>query len=186
MKKLILFHILLTSLVFGQSLKLGMHFGPGYVFAEDAGTSDDFPSIGNLMISIIFEPLSSVGIELRPGIFLGTEQFTGIQVGSLLIYKIPSTSFTSIIGMLHHFNVATSGHNRGSQSGYFPFYGTGLGFNANDNLRFELSYFFTSRKTYAGYDKIDYITGEKTHFNKNINGILFIGFTIAFEIVSFK
>lgn len=187
MKRLFFLLLFLSPFILAQGIKLGVRLEPGYIYAKDGNQSDDFVAVFNFSTTIIVEPTDAIGLEIQPGILIGTDQFTGIEIGSILRYNIPNSDISALFGMNHHFNASISSSNfGGSQSGYFPFYGVGIGYTINPNLRFDLSYFVTSRKEYSGYDVIDYITGERTHFDRIIEGIVRLGLNMAFEIVSFK
>ncbi|MCZ7601332.1 MAG: hypothetical protein M5R37_00560 [Melioribacteraceae bacterium] len=177
--------IILCLPLFAQGINLGFRLEPIYVFAEDDGTSDDFFSPYSLKMSFIVEPINSIGLEIRPGFLIAGEEFMGWEVGTFANYKIPKSSFSILVGINHFYKTQTGGNNRGSEGGYFPFYGLGIGFNQNENIRIDLSYFITSRKEYASYRYYDYSSLKVLHYKKTLTGVLRIGLNIAFNIIQF-
>lgn len=120
-------------------------------------------------MSLIVEPINSIGLEIRPGFLIAGEEFMGWEVGTFVNYRIPKSSFSILIGINHLFKTQTGGNNRGSEGGYFPFYGIGFGYNQNENIRIDLSYFITSRKEYASYRYYDYSSLKVLHYKKKYN-----------------
>lgn len=99
------------------------------------------------------------------------------------MFKIFPKGIYIITGLNNHSN-RSSGHNGGgSYAKQILYKGVGIGFQMNSKLSFDLMYYWTNDKDYAYSILIDSSSGYTTMVNKKMNGILKVGFSLAWDIL---
>lgn len=182
-KYLILLLILSSSISEAQLLKLGFRIEPVLLLTEKSNINSYSFSPYGLYASILFEPIDNVGLEIRPGFMIAEEYYGGFEIGYNIRWVIPSTKFYLVGGINSHSNTFTNSHNGGS--GYTKrilFKSFGLGYQKDSKLGFDLMYYWTNDREYAYSNYID-SSGNFNSAAKYVNGVIKIGFSLAWDIL---
>jgi hypothetical protein len=96
---------------------------------------------------------------------------------------ILSSNYYLIGGINNHINSWLGSHNGGSGFAKNILYkGIGIGYQKDSKLSIDLTYYFTNDKDFA-YSRIYVSYGNNRIENKKMNGILKIGFSLAWDIL---
>lgn len=179
----LVFFIQFNSSVNSQSLKLGFRFEPAILISEQNNSSSISFTPYSFYLTTILEPFKDFGFELRAGYFLGGEYYGGFELGAFARWMILSSKFYVIGGVVNHSNDILGSHNGGSGlSKNILYKSIGIGFQKDSKLSFDLMYYFTNDKDYA-YSSVYYSYGNYRFENKQMNGILKVGFSLAWDIL---
>ncbi|MFA7421602.1 MAG: hypothetical protein WCZ90_18105 [Melioribacteraceae bacterium] len=175
--------ILINPSIKSQSLKLGFRVEPGILFSEQNNESSISFSPYGLYLTTLFEPIDWLTLEVRPGMFLAGEDYSGYEIGAFIRLKIPSTSFYFTTGLNNHSNWGGNDHNSGgSYKKEMLFKGIGVGYQKDSKFSIDVNYYWTNNKDYA------YLIDSSTQtysrvYNKQVTGILKLGFSLAWELL---
>lgn len=88
-----------------------------------------------------------------------------------------------IAGINNHSNTFLGSHNGGSGYEKYLFYKSiGIGYQNDSHLGVDIMYYWTNDKVYA-YSRFIDSSGNYSFVNKNVNGILKIGLSLAMEVL---
>ena len=177
-----LFFLLINTFSIPQSLMLGLRYEPGILFGEQGSENFTMPLIYSISGNVLFEPIELFNIEIRPGIILISEEYSGFELGMFGIIKMLPTRFYLLFGFNNHFNMETA-HNRGGSYEKGIFYkGLGLGYRTGLNSFIDLTYLWTSDRNFAYIIVTDGLTYSR-QVDKKVRGILKLGFNITWDIL---
>lgn len=174
--------VLINPPMKSQSLKFGFRLEPAILFTEENNGSSTSFTPYSFYLAAFAVPTEWITLEIRPGLFLAGEEYSGFEIGAFSRFKILPTKIYLIAGLNNHSN-GSSGHNSGgSYSKGMLYKGVGIGFQKDSKLSFDLIYYWSDNKTYA-YTRITDSTGHTTNADKNMNGILKVSFCLAWDIL---
>lgn len=183
MHKKILFILLLFTVSEAQLLKLGLRVEPTIFLIEEEGTP---PSVRFSPYSVCFtiasNPIENLSIELRPGYLLGGEEYSGLELGSFVKWKLFSTNFFLSGGILNHYNNGT-GNNR--ETGYektILYKGIGAGYQLDSKIGLDITYYWSSDSAY-GYNYYLESNGNGPFHERSMKGIIKLGLSIAWDVL---
>jgi len=180
---LFIIFINLGSIVNSQTLRIGFRLEPAILISSQDNSSSISFTPYSFYLTTILEPIENLGFELRPGYFLGGEYYGGFELGAFARWMIPSSKFYIIGGVINHSNDILGSHNGGSGlSKNILYKSIGVGFQKDSKLGIDLIYYFTNDKDYA-YSSVYYSYGNYGFENKRMNGILKVGFSLAWDIL---
>jgi hypothetical protein len=166
-----------------QSLKLGFRIEPTIMITEQNNSSSIAFSPYAMYLTAIVMPVDGLSFEVRPGYFLGGEYYGGFEFGAFARWMIWQSRFYLIGGINNHSNSWLGSHNGGSGlSKNILYKGIGIGFQNDSKLDIDLMYYFTNDKDFA-YLSIYNPHGYSRFENKKMNGILKLGFSLAWDIL---
>ena len=178
---IVLLIFLIYSNVQPQFLKIGFRIEPAIMFAEVKNESNLSFIFSSFYLTSLVEPTELFGLEFRPGYIIGGE-YTGLELGAFLHFKIKPTNFYIVAGLNNHSNDVSNAHNGGASYIKNMLYkGIGIGYQKDSKLGFDLMYYWTNNKSY-GYNRITDDLGNATNIDKQMNGILKVGFNLAWDI----
>jgi hypothetical protein len=161
---------------------MGFRYEPGILFGKQESKNLNMPLIFNLSGNLVFETIELFDIELRPGIVLIDEEYSGYEFGVFGKIKLLPTRFYFLFGVNNHYNIGTA-HNRGGSYEKGIFYkGFGMGYNIGSNSSIDLTYFWTSDRKFAYVIETDGLTYSRV-IDKEVKGILRLGFNITWDIL---
>lgn len=179
----LLMSLLSSSMIQSQSVKLGFRFEPAFVFTEQTNESSTSFTPYSFYLTTLVAPTDWLSIEVRPGLFVAGEDYGGFEIGAFLHFKVLPTAFSLIAGLNNHSNSINSGHNGGGNyNKKMLFKSVGIGYYKDSKLSFDLMYYWTNDKDFAYTRKTDSF-GYSTNYNKKMNGILKLGFSLAWDIL---
>jgi len=180
---IILVTIILSPVIKSQSLKVGFRVEPSILLIEHNNETDISFTPYSLYLTTLVVPTKWLNLEVRSGLFLAGEEYSGFEIGVFAMFKIFPKGIYIITGLNNHSNRG-SGHNGGgSYAKQILYKGVGIGFQKNSKLSFDLMYYWTNDKDYAYSIVIDSSSGYTTMVNKKMNGILKVGFSLAWDIL---
>ena len=175
--------LLSSSMIKSQSVKLGFRIEPAFLFTELKDESSVSFTPFSLSLTTLVSPIDWLNFEIRPGYFLAGEDYGGFEIGAFLHFKVLPTAFSLIAGLNNHSNGINGGHNGGgSYNKKMLFKSVGIGYQKDFKLSFDLMYYWTNDKDFAYTRKTDAF-GYSTNYNKKMNGILKLGFSLAWDIL---
>lgn len=176
--------MLVTSPFFySQSLKAGFRIEPGIFLSEEKDEVKVIPVFYSVSADVIYYPLQWIGIEVRPGYMLVSEDYGGYNFGiyARLQSIIPKIFF--VAGINKQSNFMNSAHNSGGSYTKDVIYkGIGIGYQCDSKLSFDIMYYWTNDKDYAYCHETDWLTYSHK-INKSINGIMKIGFNLNWDVL---
>lgn len=186
--KLKIHFIIFLLIIFGknieaQLLKIGFRIEPALLLTEKNNNSDFGLSPYSLYLTSIITPIENIGLEVRPGYFIGGEYYGGFEFGAFLRYSILGSKYYIVGGINNHINSMTGAHNGGSGISKAMLYkAIGIGYQKDSKLGFDLTYYWTNDKVFAYSNS--YETGFITikTFTK-MNGIIKAAFVLSFDIL---
>lgn len=182
-KRMVLILFSLLTLIAGiakaQPIKVGFRVEPALLFIEDKKETSISFSPYSLYLITSFEPVDWLALEARPGLFLADSEYSGFEIGAFVKATILPTKFYIVAGLNNHSN-GSSGHNSGgSYAKQMLYKGIGIGYQKDSKLSFDLMYYWTSNKDFAyTFDAVNSL-----RYNKQMNGILKLGFSLAWDIL---
>ncbi len=164
-----------------QVVKLGFRVEPNIIISEKSGASSIILAPLSLHSTILIEPVNNFILDARAGYIFANEYYTGIEFGIYIRYALTSR-FLIIAGVNNHSNSGGAHNSGGAITKDIFFKGIGIGFQVDSKISFDFMYSWTSDGEYAYYRDTDWLTYSKT-LKKRINGIIKIGFCIAWDII---
>ncbi|MBS3945750.1 MAG: hypothetical protein KGZ42_09655 [Melioribacter sp.] len=180
---LIVFLIVVTVIEnqFAQTLKIGFRYEPGILFGEQRNENFNIPLIFSISGNLLIEPWEIFNFEIRPGIVLINDEYSGYELGLFSKIKILPSQFFLLLGANHHSNIGTA-HNRGGSYEKGIFYkGLGIGLILGSNSFIDLIYFWTSDRKFAYEIDMDGLTYSRI-MDKEVKSIVKLGFNITWDI----
>ena len=179
----LLFMIFGSLTIKSQSLKLGFRIEPTIMITEQNNSSSIAFTPYAMYLTAIVMPIDGLSFEVRPGYILGGEYYGGFEFGAFARWMILQSRFYLIGGINNHSNSMIGSHNGGSGFSKSILYkGIGVGFQKDSKLSIDLMYYFTNDKDFAHsliYDSY----GNMRFENKRMNGILKVGFSLAWGVL---
>jgi hypothetical protein len=166
--------VLICSCIKSQSLKLGFRVEPTILFTESNNSRYTHFSMYSFYLTTLLEPVGNFGFELRPGLIYGSPDYKGYDVGAYVKYNFVS-NFYLLAGLNNHYNAG------GGYVKNYIYKCIGLGYQRNSKLSFDIGYYWTGDKVLADLRMVNYL-GPSTYTDEKMNGILKLGFSLAWEI----
>lgn len=183
MYKNILFIFLLYTVSNAQLLKLGFRVEPTIFITEEEGALSSVRfSPYSVCFTAAINPIENLSLELRPGYLLGGEEYSGLELGAFVKWKIFSTDFYLCSGILNHYNNGT-GNNR--ETGYdktILYQGVGVGYQLDTKLGLDITYYWSSDAVY-GYNYYIETHGSTVFHERSMKGIIKLGFSMAWNVL---
>lgn len=118
-----------------------------------------------------------LGLEIRPGIIFGGDEYTGFELGILLRYKFWQDKMFAAGGVNFHFN-GGSGHGTFfATDETFMFYGLNLGINLNKSFAFIASFYILPQKEFLYQE---YNWDAFNYYDYTLKSVLKLGFDFTF------
>jgi hypothetical protein len=179
---ILLLSILINLTTKSQSLKIGLRYEPGILFVEQNNKGDILPAIFSISGNILVEPLEWFNIEVRPGMLFISEEYSGFDIGLFARLKILPTRFYLITGLNNHSNKGSVHNSAGGYDIEMLFKSIGIGYQFGHKFNIDIMYYWTTDKNYAYTRETDWLTYSRI-INKQMNGILKIGFNLSWDIL---
>lgn len=174
--------VLGSNILLSQSVKVGLRIEPGILFSEQFNQSEINPVFYSVSANIIYEPIKWLGLEIRPG-YVSNGEYGGYEIGGFARIKILPTNIFLLIGMNNHSNNISNAHNGGGSYVKEMLYkGIGVGYQKDSKLSFDIMYYWTNNRDYA-YSRVTDWQSYSRIVNKQMNGILKLGFNISFTVI---
>ena len=173
--------LVLFTEVESQSLRLGLRIEPSILFMEDKNKSVISFTPYSFYFNSIVAITNWLTIEVRPGLFLASQEFSGFELGAFAKLNILPECAYIVAGLNNHSNSVSGSNSGGSYAKRILFKGIGIGFQKDSKLNFDLMYYWTNDKEY-GYSRRTDSSGLTESYSKMINGILKIGFSLSWNI----
>jgi hypothetical protein len=179
---LIMFLILIFAEHKSQTLQAGFRYEPAYVFIEENNRSVNGIAAISMYFTGLYHPTDWLTLEIRPGYFVADQDYGGFEIGGYARVKLLPTNFFVIAGINNHHNTWDSAHNGGgAYKKDMLFYVLGIGFQKGSKLSLDVSYHFSSDKSF-GYSRVtDWLT-YSYFVDKKLNGMIKLGLSITSDI----
>jgi len=174
---LLTIYLMLSSITFAQSLKLGFRIEPTFLLTEAKTENSIAFSPYSFYFNIIVEPIDGLSLEVRPGYLIGGNEYSGFEFGAFARLKISSTKFFITSGLNNHSNNETGHNSGGSYAKEMLYKGIGIGFQKDSKLSFDIIYYWTDDKEFA------YSFDGSSRKNKQMKGIIKLGFSLAWDVL---
>lgn len=174
---------ILTNLVTNsQSLKVGLRYEPGILFVEQNNKGDILPAIFSISGNILVEPIEWFNIEVRSGMLFISEEYSGFEIGLFARLKILPTHVYLITGLNNHSNKSSANNSGGSYGIEMLYKSIGIGYQFGSKFNIDIMYYWTANKNFAYTRETDWLTYSRI-INKQMNGILKLGFNLSWDIL---
>lgn len=175
--------LLTWAFYYSQSLKAGFRIEPGIFLSEEKEQTKIIPVFYCVSVDAIYSPLQWIGIEIRPGYMMVSEDYGGFNFGIYARLQNIISKMFFVAGINKQSNFMNSAHNGGgSYTKDVVYKGIGIGYKSDSKLSFDIMYYWTNDKDYAYYNETDWLTYSRK-INKRINGIIKIGFNLNWDIL---
>lgn len=174
---------LLNPSIKSQSLKLGFRVEPGVLFSQQNNESPTSFSPYGLYLTTLFTPIDWLTLEIRPGMFLAVDDYSGSEIGAFIRLNILATKYYFITGLNNHSNGGGNDHNSGgSYKKEMLYKGIGVGYQKDSKFGIDLIYYWTNNNVYA-YSIDSYSHPNSRIYYKQMTGILKLGFSLSWELL---
>lgn len=186
MNKNILFSVLLFFFLSveykSQILQAGFRYEPAYVFIEENNRSVNGIAAISMYFTGLYCPADWLTLEIRPGYFVADQDYGGFEIGGYARLKIFPENFFVITGINNHHNTWDSAHNGGgAYKKDMLFYVLGIGFQKGSKFSIDVSYHFSSDKSF-GYSRVTDWLIHSYFVDKKINGMIKLGLSFTSNI----
>jgi hypothetical protein len=178
---LIVVLVITGSNVSAQTIQAGFRFEPAFTLTNVNSENEVNFSPYSLYASIKGNISERISLEVRPGYFMGEENYGGPELGGFFHYRVID-GWKILLGYNYHSNTWLGGsNNRGGYSKKINHTAVGLLYQKDSKLSFDITYFIPHDRVFGYSNHIDSM-GKSVLSEKKVNGIIKLGFSIMWDI----